>query len=157
DARDERAPKRARRLHRAVRGPGRRGECGGHHADRHDERCFHETSSLETRWRVYPRAAHAGESRCPAGVSAECARRESFDTGPFVAYVDSADPRHADVAARLDDFIGQLVTTGAVVTETMYFLSDVEAARRRSPSCWLRPIPVSPTSTIPAMSRRRPA
>jgi len=47
------------------------------------------------------------------------------DTGPFVAYVSRSDPKHALVAASLDDFSGQLVTTSAVVTEVMDFLSDV--------------------------------
>jgi len=48
------------------------------------------------------------------------------DTGPFVAYVDHSDPQHEAVAATLDPFTGQLATTGAVVTEVMSFLSDVE-------------------------------
>ena len=47
------------------------------------------------------------------------------DTGPFVAYVSRDDPKHLAVAASLDRFTGQLVTTSAVVTEVMYFLSDV--------------------------------
>lgn len=47
------------------------------------------------------------------------------DTGPFIAYINRRDPAHAAVAARLDDFTGLLVTTGAVVTEVMYFLADV--------------------------------
>jgi len=47
------------------------------------------------------------------------------DTGPLIAYLNRRDPAHAAVAARLDDFSGQLVTTGAVVTEVMYFLSGV--------------------------------
>ncbi len=51
-------------------------------------------------------------------------KRWLVDTGPFVAYLDHADPHHAAVAARLDAFAGQLVTTGAVVTEVMYFLAD---------------------------------
>lgn len=46
------------------------------------------------------------------------------DTGPLVAYLDRADPMHQAVAARLDGFTGQLATTGAVVTEVMYFVSD---------------------------------
>lgn len=45
------------------------------------------------------------------------------DTGPFVAYFDRRDPAHEAVAGRLEEFRGQLVTTGAVVTEVMYFLS----------------------------------
>ena len=48
-----------------------------------------------------------------------------MDTGPLIAYLNRRDPAHAAVAARLDDFSGQLVTTGAVVTEVMYFLSGV--------------------------------
>jgi uncharacterized protein len=51
-------------------------------------------------------------------------KRWLIDTGPFVAYLDRADPMHAETAARLDDFGGQLVTTSAVVTEAMYFLGD---------------------------------
>ena len=46
------------------------------------------------------------------------------DTGPFVAYFDRNDPMHEPVAATLEKFSGQLATTGAVVTEVMYFLSD---------------------------------
>jgi predicted nucleic acid-binding protein len=51
-------------------------------------------------------------------------KRWLVDTGPFVAYLDREDPMHDAVAARLDGFTGQLATTGAVVTEAMYFLSD---------------------------------
>ncbi len=47
------------------------------------------------------------------------------DTGPFIAYINRRDPAHAAVAARLDGFDGQLVTTGAVVTEVMHFLAGV--------------------------------
>jgi len=47
------------------------------------------------------------------------------DTGPFIAYVNRRDPAHAAVAERLDDFTGHLITTGAVVTEVMYFVSGV--------------------------------
>jgi predicted nucleic acid-binding protein len=51
-------------------------------------------------------------------------RRWLVDTGPLVAYLDRADPMHDTVAARIDSFTGQLATTGAVVTEAMYFVSD---------------------------------
>jgi predicted nucleic acid-binding protein len=47
------------------------------------------------------------------------------DTGPFVAYFDRADPMHLPVATALDLFSGQLLTTDAVITEVMYFLSDL--------------------------------
>lgn len=46
------------------------------------------------------------------------------DTGPFVAYFNRADPYHAAVTAVLEPFTGQLVTTAAVVTEVMYFVSS---------------------------------
>jgi len=47
------------------------------------------------------------------------------DTGPLVAYLDRTDAMHARVAACLDAFAGQLCTTSAVITEVMYFLSDL--------------------------------
>lgn len=45
------------------------------------------------------------------------------DTGPLVAYLDASDPDHRRVAAAFDDFRGRLVTSSAVVTETMHFVS----------------------------------
>jgi predicted nucleic acid-binding protein len=51
-------------------------------------------------------------------------KRWLVDTGPLVAYLDRADSRHGDVAECIDGFSGQLTTTGAVVTEVMYVVSD---------------------------------
>lgn len=48
-----------------------------------------------------------------------------LDTGPAVAYLDPRDTFHQAVASSLDSFTGQLVTTSAVITETMYFLGSV--------------------------------
>jgi predicted nucleic acid-binding protein len=48
-----------------------------------------------------------------------------IDTGPFVAYLNRRDPVHETVAASLEDFPGQLVTTAAVVGETMHFLAEL--------------------------------
>ncbi len=45
------------------------------------------------------------------------------DTGPLVAYLDAGDPGHTRVVDALDPFVGQLVTSSAVVTETMHFVS----------------------------------
>lgn len=45
------------------------------------------------------------------------------DTGPLVAYLDASDPEHGRVAAAFDDFRGRLVTSSAVVTEAMQFVS----------------------------------
>ena len=46
-----------------------------------------------------------------------------LDTGPIVAYLDADDPFHDVAAKALDDFNGQLITSGAVVTEAMHFVS----------------------------------
>ena len=51
------------------------------------------------------------------------------DTGPLVAYLDARDPNHGVVAAWLDGFTGQLLTTSAVITEAMHFV----AASREGP------------------------
>ena len=46
-----------------------------------------------------------------------------LDTGPLVAYLDRADSFHKSVARQLGGFTGQLLTTSAVVTEAMHFVS----------------------------------
>ena len=46
-----------------------------------------------------------------------------MDTGPLVAYLDARDPAHTDVAPCWDGFKGRLVTTSAVITEAMHFVS----------------------------------
>ena len=45
-----------------------------------------------------------------------------LDTGPLVAYFNASDPLHERSRATLDSFRGELVTTSAVVVETMYFM-----------------------------------
>jgi len=45
------------------------------------------------------------------------------DTGPFVAYLDYRESAHSTVVDTLEDFTGQIVTTSAVITEVMYFVS----------------------------------
>lgn len=47
-----------------------------------------------------------------------------LDTGPLVAYLDATDSHHSKIAPSLDAFKGQLVTTGAVITEAMFLLTD---------------------------------
>ena len=46
-----------------------------------------------------------------------------IDTGPLVAYLDARDPEHETVARRLEAFSGRLVTTSAVVTESMHLVA----------------------------------
>ena len=49
-----------------------------------------------------------------------------LDTGPLVALLDRSEPDHHQVQNRMARLAGsRLVTTGAVVTEAFYFLSDV--------------------------------
>jgi predicted nucleic acid-binding protein len=47
-----------------------------------------------------------------------------IDTGPLVAYADSADAAHDVVTAALNGFTGRLYTTAAVVTEAMHLVAD---------------------------------
>lgn len=53
-----------------------------------------------------------------------------LDTGPLVAFLDARDPDHQAVVARLHSFTGELITTSAVVTESMHFLGDVRNGPR---------------------------
>jgi len=45
-----------------------------------------------------------------------------LDTGAFVALVDRSEKRHADCVAVLDRWSAAIVTTEAVLTETLYLL-----------------------------------
>jgi predicted nucleic acid-binding protein len=50
-----------------------------------------------------------------------------LDTGPLVALLDRSEPDHNLVRGFMAHFRGaRLVTTGAVITEAFYFLSDVQ-------------------------------
>lgn len=53
-----------------------------------------------------------------------------LDTGPLVAYLDASDPFHDRTVSVLDRFSGQFFTTGAVITETMHFVSAVKTGPR---------------------------
>ncbi len=50
-----------------------------------------------------------------------------LDTGPLVALLDRSEPDHNLVQGFMAHFRGaRLITTGAVITEAFYFLSDVQ-------------------------------
>jgi predicted nucleic acid-binding protein len=50
-----------------------------------------------------------------------------LDTGPLVALLDRSEPDHHLVASFMARFEGsRLITTGAVITEAFYFLSEVK-------------------------------
>jgi hypothetical protein len=57
-------------------------------------------------------------------------KRWLIDTGPLVAYLDGADPAHAEVVARLESFTGRLATTSSVVTEAMHFVAQASDGPR---------------------------
>lgn len=48
-----------------------------------------------------------------------------LDTGALVALVDRSEQRHADCAAALERWSGPVVTTEAVLTETLHLLRAV--------------------------------
>lgn len=48
-----------------------------------------------------------------------------LDTGPIVASLDADDPHHGAVHDRFRSLTGLVVTTGAVVTEAMFFLQNL--------------------------------
>lgn len=45
-----------------------------------------------------------------------------LDTGPFVALVDRSEARHDDCVAALENWTGVVITTEAVITETLYLV-----------------------------------
>jgi len=50
-----------------------------------------------------------------------------LDTGPLVALLDRSEPDHDQVSSFMTRLQGhRLITTGAVITEAFYFLSDVQ-------------------------------
>ena len=53
-----------------------------------------------------------------------------LDTGAFVALVDRSERRHADCAAVLEGWSGAIVTTEAVLTETLHLTGPRWAAQK---------------------------
>ncbi len=53
-----------------------------------------------------------------------------LDTGPFVALVDRSETRHRDCVATLESWAGSVVTTEAVLTETLYLVGPSWHAQR---------------------------
>ena len=53
-----------------------------------------------------------------------------LDTGAFVALVDRSERRHADCVAVLEGWSGRIVTTEAVLTETLYLVGPRWTAQK---------------------------
>jgi predicted nucleic acid-binding protein len=73
-----------------------------------------------------------------------------LDTGAFVALIDRSEKRHADCVALLDSWRGVIVTTEAVVTETLDLVGPQWKAQRSVLQFLLRGafllVPVSPAT-----------
>lgn len=52
-----------------------------------------------------------------------------LDTGAFVALVDRSEQRHVDCVAALEQWTGPVMTTEAVLTETLYLVASWNAQR----------------------------
>ena len=53
-----------------------------------------------------------------------------LDTGPFVALVDRSEARHLDCVQALEGWTGSIVTTEAVLTETLHLVGPGWRPRR---------------------------
>ena len=53
-----------------------------------------------------------------------------LDTGPFVALVDRSETAHDDCVAALESWTGPIVTTEAVLTETLYLVGPQLKAQK---------------------------
>ncbi len=53
-----------------------------------------------------------------------------LDTGPFVALVDRSENRHDDCIAALERWTGPVITTEAVLTETLYLVGPRWSAQK---------------------------
>lgn len=53
-----------------------------------------------------------------------------LDTGAFVALIDRSEKRHADCVAVLDAWSGAIVTSEAVLTETLYLVGPQWRAQK---------------------------
>lgn len=61
-----------------------------------------------------------------------------LDTGAFVALVDRSEKRHHDCVAVLEDWSGPVVTTEAVLTETLYLVGPGWTAQKACLEFFLR-------------------
>lgn len=73
-----------------------------------------------------------------------------LDTGAFVALVDRDEKLHADCVAALESWTGPIITTEAVLTETLYLVGPQRRAQKTCLEFLLRGafhmVPSSPAS-----------
>lgn len=60
-----------------------------------------------------------------------------LDADPMIAWLDANNSHHSAVRERMGELTGRLVTTGAVITEVMFFLQEAREGALRLTD-WLR-------------------
>lgn len=60
-----------------------------------------------------------------------------LDAGPAIAWLDANDPQHPMVREKMGNLVGKLITTGAVVTEVMFYIQEAREGASRL-THWLR-------------------
>lgn len=76
-----------------------------------------------------------------------------LDTGAFVALVDRSEARHAACVAVLENWTGPIVTTEAVLTETLYLIGPTWQAQQVGLEFLLRGAFVLIPSSRPSLQR----
>lgn len=76
-----------------------------------------------------------------------------LDTGAFVALVDRSEERHADCVAALEQWSGPIVTTEAVLTETLYLVGSSWEAQRVCLDFFLRGAVLLIPSSLESLKR----
>jgi predicted nucleic acid-binding protein len=80
-------------------------------------------------------------------------RNVLLDTGALVALLDRSERNHARCVAFLEGFEGRLVSTEAVLTETLYLLGPALSAQRVCLEFFLRDGAVLAPSTRESLAR----
>ena len=76
-----------------------------------------------------------------------------LDTGAFIALVDRSEKRHADCVAALENWTGTVVTTEAVVAETLYLVGPRWSAQKICLEFLLRGAFLTVPTSPPALAR----
>src|SRR5687767_11584967 len=54
-----------------------------------------------------------------------------LDCGPIVALLDRGDSKHRETTARSGQLTGQVITTGPIITEAMFYLQEIPGGPER--------------------------
>lgn len=76
-----------------------------------------------------------------------------LDTGPFVALIDRSETRHHDCVGALESWTGPILTTEAVLTETLHLLGPGRAPRNACLEFVLRGVVVLVPASLESLRR----